>query len=245
MSEFFHLSARLAALSLSILVTSQFAQAAEYQKNGLPCVAEICVGDGLAEMAKVPWERAKLPFASLASKQTIYMSDEKVSQGRADLIRADYRGDLGKAMPYLDGKGFDAAALPALARVTAVCSSDQTLRGTYMSPSGHPTSVLISLTSYGGSTDQQRWMVTSISRDYPSAVSREQKDEIENELKSRYADFRRGNKRVRNSKPVPAQFSNTFGSVYGFQLTMFLGLEEGNRLKQHPLCGGSNKVKVD
>jgi hypothetical protein len=34
-----------------------FAQS--YEKNGLPCIAELCVGDGLEELSRIKWDRAK------------------------------------------------------------------------------------------------------------------------------------------------------------------------------------------
>ena len=42
---------------LGMMLLPAFAD--EYKKNGLPCVAEICIGDGLEEMARVKWEDKK------------------------------------------------------------------------------------------------------------------------------------------------------------------------------------------
>ena len=49
---------KLVILALSLMATQSICSAQQVEKNGLPCVAELCLGDGLAELSKVHWDRA-------------------------------------------------------------------------------------------------------------------------------------------------------------------------------------------
>lgn len=228
----------LFAIAILFFATAScFAQ--EFEKNGLPCVAELCLGDGLAELSKVHWERAKNTFSD--PKKPLYTSTRKLSDGEIKLVKSVFRGDVGSVAPFLKDNLFDSGALAALSRITAACSRHE-LIGTYTTQSGNPTRVGISLIPNQTDTTKHQWTVISITRSFPTAVSNEQKAEVESQLAERYAAF--DIRKTRNAKPGEGRFDWNFGS-FGFNLLLWRGIEEGNRMKLHPACSGTEKVRID
>jgi hypothetical protein len=138
------------------------ASAQSYEKNNLPCIPELCLGDSLAELGKLKWDRAKSPF-SLTSGKPDYVGSRPLSSYELAEAKRVYRGDVNKAAPYLSTGAFDQTTIPLLAAVTAACQK-QELQGAFTSPSGNPTIVKISLLPDRGDAAIQRWTVTSISR---------------------------------------------------------------------------------
>ena len=227
---------------LALLAAPHLCLAQELEKNGLPCVAEVCLGDGIAELSKVQWDRAKNPFSS--AQKPLYTSTRKVSEGEMKILNSRFRGDLAQGAPFLYDNLFDASALQPLARVTAACERNE-LIGTYTTASGNPTRVAIALTPSQTDTTVQRWTVVSISRSFPAAVSNEQKSQVEAQLAERYRKFGAGNMHIKNPKPGEGRFFANYGTSFGFQLSLFRGIEEANRMKLHPSCGGTGTVKID
>jgi hypothetical protein len=225
-----------------LLLTAPLCLAQEFEKNGLPCVAEICLGDGIAELSKVQWDRAKNPFDK--SEKPNYTATRKVSEREMKFLQSNFRGDLAQAAPFLYDKMFDSGALSSLPRVTAACEKNE-LIGTYTTQSGNPTRVGIALTPSQADTSKQRWTVVSIVRTFPAAVSNEQKTQVEAQLAERYHAFGANNRKIKNPKPGEGRFYFIHGSPFGFNLLLFRGIEEVNRLKLHPACGGTAKVKID
>jgi len=216
--------------------------AQEFAKNGLPCVSEICLGDGIAELSKVQWDRAKNPFSS--QQMPLYTAVRKVNASETQIVKLKFRGDTEQAAPFLLDQQFDALALPSLAHITAACEQNE-LIGTYTTQSGNPTRVGISLIPRQSDTSVQHWTVTSIVRTFPKAVSAEQKAEVEAELTNRYYAFGANNPGIKNAKPGEGRFFSNYGSTFGFHLSLFTGIDKANRLKLHPSCGGTTKIKID
>ncbi|MFM8900187.1 MAG: hypothetical protein ACKOF9_09615, partial [Burkholderiales bacterium] len=93
------MSLKAIILALPLFTAPHICLAQELEKNGLPCVAEICLGDGIAELSKVQWDRAKNPFSS--PQKQLYTATRKVSEGEMKLVQSRFRGDLGQAAPFL------------------------------------------------------------------------------------------------------------------------------------------------
>ena len=216
------------------------AQAQELQKNGLPCVAEICLGDGIDALGKVQWDRAKNPFSTPA--KPLYTATRKLREGEMKMLQAQFRGDLSAAGPFLSDKMFDALALPALARVSAACAPHE-LIGTYTTSAGNPTRVGIALIPDQTDTSKQQWTVISITRSLPAAVTEQQKNDARAQLAERYQAF--DLRKTKNAKPGEGRMSINNSGNFGFFLLLFRGIEEADRMKQHPQCGGGAKVKLD
>lgn len=236
------MSVKSTLLVLSFGIASGVCVAQDLEKDGLPCVAEICVGDGLSELSKIQWDRSKNPFSP--PNKPIYTSTRKVSDIEMRNIRKNFRGDVTKAAAYIGSNVFDSIALPALAKVTAACTPSD-LTGTFTSNGGNPTRVTIALIPRSQDNTKQQWTVVSIARNFPKAVTEVQKAEVETELVKRYFKYGAKNPGIKNAKPGEARFWGNFGSDFGFSLTMFQGLEMRDRLNSHPLCGGTAKVSVD
>ncbi|MFT7722343.1 MAG: hypothetical protein QM788_05880 [Roseateles sp.] len=227
-------------VTVAMITTPAFSQGATYEKNGLPCVAEICLGDGIPELSKVKWDRSKNPFSS--PQKPLYTSAKKVTDGEKRLLASRFKGDTAGALPFLADSLFDSTALAGLARVTAACERHE-LIGTYTTESGLPTRVGISLIPGQSDTSTQHWTVTSIIRYFPAAVTNAQKTELESQLGERYRAF--DITKTKNAKPGEGRYSKNFGPSFGFNLLLFRGIEEGNRLKMHTACGGSSKIAID
>jgi len=229
-------------LALPVFAAPHICLAQETVKNGLPCVAEICLGDGIAELSKVQWDRAKNPFSS--PQKPLYTASRKTSEGEMKLVQSRFRGELASAAPFLYDNMFDSGALPILSQVIAACEKNE-LIGTYTTQSGNPTRVGIALTPSQTDTSKQQWTVISIVRTFPAAVSNEQKAQIEAQLTERYHAFGANNRSIKNAKPGEGRFFFINGSPFGFHLSLFRGIDEGNRMKLNPACGGTSKVKID
>jgi hypothetical protein len=216
--------------------------AQDYEKNGQPCLAEVCIGDSLADLAKTKWDAAKVGGYVNNNYQAVAVS--KITTNDLERLKPFYPQPAASAAPYLHYKLFDNAALATLSGVTAACA-DHVLTGTFTSASGNPTMVMISLMSDAADPSRQTWRVRNVIRKFPGAVSKEQVAEVRAQLKERYARYIVGNPKVGGGKPGEGRV--TLGGYSDVQFGMYMrrGPEEANRLKLHPACGGSAKVKLD
>jgi hypothetical protein len=99
--------------SLVLLIPTTI-PAQQYEKNGLPCIPELCIGDGLPELGKIKWDRAKSDF-SITGKPD-YVGSQPLTATAVTLIKKDYRGDVTKATPYLSYQASDNNGLALLAK---------------------------------------------------------------------------------------------------------------------------------
>jgi hypothetical protein len=82
-------------------------RAQSYEKNNMPCVAELCVGDGLADRFHVKWEPAKDPIGTPVRSRSL---------APYELARTSetFRGNVKLVAPYLSAGTFDNNTLPLL-----------------------------------------------------------------------------------------------------------------------------------
>lgn len=224
-------------LALPLLAIGPAALAQSQEKNGLPCVTEICLGDGLPELGKIQWTPAHTSFKINNKVQPT--SERKLSEDDLRSLRALFPS-AGEAAPYLYEKQFDAGALPALARVTAACDVNE-LFGSFGS-SAAPTKVGISLMPTAADPSRQAWTVTSIVREFPDVSSIEQKASVTLMLNRRYAKFGAGTRELPETKPGDGRFFLGGMSSFGFGLSLVRAPEEDKRLKLHALCAAPGKV---
>ena len=218
-----------------------FAQS--YEKKGLPCIAELCIGDGLEELGKIKWDRAKSAFSLMGKPD--YVGSRPLQASDITTLKQIYRGDVSKATSYLSYEAFDTKAISLLANITAACGRKE-LQGAYTSESGNPTTVKIALLTDKNDVAIQRWTVTSISRSFPAAVSAAQQADIRKQLDERYGrfSFSRGRQPgvdatydIRPADPV-------MGGKYGFFLLLNQRPNDYERYLQHPVCGGNQKISI-
>ena len=222
------------ALALPLLAMPPACFAQPLEKNGLPCLLELCVGDGLAELAKLQWVPAQTSFKINNKVQNT--AERKLSDDDLKGLKALYP-NAGEAAPYLYEKQFDSGALAMLARVTAACDINE-LIGTFGNREAAPTRVGISLMPSLADPGKHVWTVTSIVREFPSAASIEQKAELTGMLKRRYAKFGAGSRELPPAKPGEGRFFLGGMANFGFGLSLVRAEDEASRLKTHPMCKG-------
>lgn len=233
----------LSSACLSLLITGGSARAeeSEFIRNGHACLKELCIGDGLDVLAKVKWMTAVSPSSGRENKS---VRDRKVGRGDVSRVARRYKGETAGIVSYLADDRFDGESISGLRKVTAACET-HALQGNFVTESGNPTLVLISLTPDVGNPAIQKWQVRRITRKIPSVVTSEQQAETKGVLESRYFPF---TLRERTKSPVPIDMFQT-GNSSGFSFTLSSAsvLNESQMLKQHPSCGGigAGKVNID
>ena len=220
----------LSIFSLKVYATSEVSNS-EYVKNGMPCIAEICLGDGLTELKKIKFIKVDKP----------YMNKDSFA-----LIEKLYKGNLKASAPYLyESWGrvvryFDNKLLSNLSEVIADCGNTAKLYGKFITYTGNPTQIAIELLPLSGDNMTQKWTVVEISRQFPKAISNEQKQEISNELEQRYGSFDTLKLLGQKAQGNTPSFSG------GAALRLELEVSNlRNRQLSHPACGGSSKVTID
>lgn len=231
---------KLFALALPLLAVQSTCMAQDLEKKGLPCVAELCLGDGLAELSKIQWTPAENAYK--INNKVQLTSARKLTDDDIRSLRATwpYSGD---AAPYLYDKQFDSNALPALAHVFAACESNE-LFGTYGGSGDTPTRVGISLTQSLTDPSKQEWTVTTIVRDFPSAKSNDDKSVITKLLNERYAKFGAGRTDVPPAKVGEGRYFPGGMTRFGFGLSLYRGNDEASRLKTNPICHAAEKGRA-
>jgi len=235
------MSGKFSYFLILLLPATSFAQG--YQKNDLPCISELCVGDGLPELEKIKWDRAKSDFSITGEPD--YVGSRPLPGSAVNLVKQVYRGDLTKSAPYLSSQTFDGGALTLLTKVVAACST-QELRGTFTSPNGNPTTVKIALLSDSKDPATQRWTVISISRNFPSAITDAQKIDIRKQLDERYGRFSVSRGRQHGINAIYSVHDDPLQKGrFGFNLSLKIPVNELEQERKHPACGGQRKVSID
>lgn len=225
---------KVIALALPLFAMQSTCLAQGVDKKDLPCVGELCLGDGIAELSKIQWAPAQGAF-KIDSKVQL-SSARKLSEDDLRTVNATFP-NAGEAAPYLYDKKFDASALPSLTRLAAACETNE-LFGTYGATTETPTRVGISLTPILAEPGKQAWAVTTIVREFPSAMTNVQKSEITSQLNQRYAKYGAGNPNIQPAKAGEARFFPSGMTRFGFGLSLVRATDEAARLKQHPVCAG-------
>lgn len=214
-------------LAVSLISIQSICHADEYVKDGKPCVKEICVGDGLGELSKINW------------KKSILLKPPQYFTFAIEHFNKDYRGDLKKSKDYLLQKTFDSTALKYFSDVKAYCGNDffSYPTGTYTSKDGNQTEVTISLEPDAINLDSldQKWTVVKIRRQY-MVKSDQQRREI----------FEANNERYKSLTEAPGSGYNKSDFFEGSLILTFNHRPNvTEQAKLNPLCGGSEKVKID
>jgi uncharacterized protein len=213
---------------------------AKYEKNGMPCMAELCLGDGLPELEKISWK-------TLRDYNSV-----QPTKGQYENMRETYQGDLNPAAVYFSTGTFDGSALPPLGGITVACKLER-LRGEYTSPSGHRTEVEIALVPNADDVSKQSWRAIRMRRFLPG-LSQTQKASIFSQTRETFKKWDVANaRRVVGKSPYGgATFSMMpYEPDWGFELTM-----DGTKrdidervvmtlLERNPNCQSSKPVSID
>lgn len=215
---------RIFVLLVSILGAQSVVAAEAVFKNGQPCMDGLCIGDGLAEVARIKWDPAivQVPFEPKEPIASLKVKDKRKAE-----IERIYRGDLGKAMPFLAGSAFDLSAVPAL-KGLAVCEHRGGIVGTFTGQDGNPTQVGLKLLPDPNDSKVQRWTVTNFERHFVNAKTEQQQDAVRAQMDKLYAAAV-----ATDVKPRQGMYHMSGDRVY---LTMKVEREAYAALKTHPLC---------
>ena len=92
----------------------------------------------------------------------------------------------------------------------------------------------------------QRWTVISITRNFPAAVSDAQKSDIRKQLDERYGRFNVNHGMQRGIDAIYSIHDDPLlKGPYGFTLSLKVPINEYERERRHPECGGQRKISPD
>lgn len=234
------MSFKVIAVALTLCGAHVYGLGQPLEKNGLPCVAELCIGDGLAELAKIQWTPAQSSYK--VNNKVQLTAAKKLSDDDLRMVNSTFP-TAGEAAPFLHDRVFDASALPVLSRVAAACQANE-LTGTYGAGTDTPTRVGISLTPSLADASKHIWTVTTITREFPSAATNDARAEITKLLTRSYGRFGAGTRTVED-KPGAGRFFPSGMAKFGFGLSLNRGSDEAARLMAHPSCSSGDKAKAN
>ena len=193
--------------------------AAVYEKNGLPCLAELCIGDGLSELKKIKWNKIK--WKEMSSEESSYYLAS---------FKTEFKGEISNEVSSaLLARAFDAEVVPMLSGITAACNDDRDLRGSYTSEAGNEVTVVIHMRPKSKGSTEQQWTVLAMGVNSNARLNESGVKEAEKKLSERYQKFI-------TDKTVPFSFDgNSDRFNYGFRLE--------SPFMPPPQC--FNKVNID
>lgn len=233
-----------ALLTVSLISIQSLCYAGEYVKNGMPCVKEICIGDGVDELTKVNWDKVNVKPNPKAFMYTLYIKNR-------DKELQTYIGKTKNLANYLGMHKFDSSTIGHLNEVTAVCDTPTLggLTGTYKSKDGNLTEVEIELIPDQQNFDSltQSWVVTEIARTFKIA-SPQQREEVTEEMNTRYSFVDKNifdDKGYTKKYASEASFGKSIVNNNNLNLRLVKDNHEKNRASIHPGCPGATEIKMD
>ena len=230
-------------ITLLLIFIQSICFAQVYEKGGFPCVAEICIGDGLSELKNVEWDPVFKKMYSAKER------DNYLANGKLEAINNRYRGNISKdAALYLDSERFDSKSLSLLTEISALCGDGGYLKGNYKTKGGNDTQVSIRLLPNSQGSNEQQWTVVHIRRFVSTPMNKQDIKAAEKELSERYKAFNTvDEKGYQKTKPTEkgAFTFNDFTSYFTFDLEY--SSEDYNRFRKTnrlpPQC--TKKINID
>ncbi|MEO8388000.1 hypothetical protein [Polaromonas sp.] len=219
------------------------------EKNDMPCVKEICLGDGMQELQKINWEKAREFPRAFSSASGDFIASRRTSSSELAEMLKNYKGPasviraVSAYLPadYRSGH-FDSTSLPLLSKMEAGCRP-YPLEGRYTPQGGFPTAVAIGLfASADGSS--QSWKVFEINRYFPQNLTAAQLSQINGQVETSYQKWLDGKRHVY----ITLASQSFAGSNVYFQMSSTgnpnLALYRDESMR-HPLCGGTQKLQIN
>ena len=206
--------------------------------NGMPCVAEVCLGNSLKNLANIKW-------LSVDSKIAPY---RRIQAIKGTLLGTD--ASIKAFVPYLysfsmDKKGIVAASHVKICEISRI----NNLRGTYLSKSGNKVNVEFMLVSSSDGKSQD-FSVSNITTTLAntSRLTGDQIDEVNRDLATKYGALR--NTILSNPQDEVKVYANH--SLYGGRdVEIILNFNSGmsfpdraRLLRKYPGCA-SPKINID
>lgn len=168
-------TSRLFKVALTIMLFGALMEAQPPLAAEMPCVKEVCIGDGLDKLRGIPFKAINPERAQRVSK-------------RKQIDRAEMYGLQSAELPaYLALGEFDENALDDMAKIKAACHPLNGLEGTYVSESGYRTNVQVGL--WPDKSGNMKWLVKGISRAYKGMKSRSESNQLVQDLQQKYAKW--------------------------------------------------------
>jgi len=164
----------LLVIALVIAMTLCALEATAAAPEPMPCVDEICLGDGIHRLDTIQWD--DIPGTTARA----------MSGRQRQKLEALYKGRFDDIAPGLAHGTFDHRVLRRLDRVEAACGGNS-LTGQFTSAGGNPTRVTLSLLP--DASGRQSWQVTAITRSFPAAKNRRQQQDVQQQLDARYGRY--------------------------------------------------------
>ena len=205
-----------------------------YEKNGSPCVAELCIGDGISELKNIQWKSVE--------EKKIKRDDTLAN------VKLGLRGKIpAEAIPFLEARKFDTTVLPLISEITAACTSNfgasndySSLRGEYVSNTGNRTEVGIQLLPKSAGSSEQQWTVSYIRRFVETPMNSQDVAAAEHQLAERYKKFVQSNSYGYTGKADEIYLYRFNSASQGFYFDLQLKDRQPHMPSQ---C--ANKVNID
>lgn len=210
-------------------------------KASNPCVAEVCIGDGLKKLSNINW----IEGAGVWKNINLEIQHSQEYELRA--LEQKFQGNVIPAAEYIKFKSFNKLALPKLEKITASCEYTPLL-GRFISNSGNMTDVEIALLPVVGEPSSQQWKVLRITRHLNTIVTQEQGTDAVKILSERYREYfystTRNVKEGDSEISISQNYSNEPSSII-FTLSYVFFTDVNDKLKKNNFCGGARKANVD
>jgi len=221
--------ASLTFVALVIAMTMGAQAAAAASPEPMPCVDQICLGDGTKALGTTNWDE----IPSAAARPMTRRQQQKLD--------ATYKGRFDEIASSLAQGKFDHRVLRRLDRVEAACGGNS-LTGQFTSAGGNPTRVTLSLLP--NASGQQSWQVTAITRTFPAARNRRQQQEVQQQLDARYGRY---DMHRRSLKPGEASYLYSWVGMPALVLNLVVPLPAvlETRYAMNPLCPRARALSID
>lgn len=210
------------------------AAAPAHVKEGLPCVAELCIGDDVLQLAEdLAWQPVVNPANGVP------LAASRVSTAYLDHLKLAVRGPdaaVEAVAPYWVLRRFDADGLRALSAIRAICGTlgfAGRLQASYLGGAGELTEVGFEPIASADAA-QQRFRIVEIRRFPPPGTDAAQLQAIAAAARSRYAGLA---PYAASEQPAAAWVAGP-GRAPHLRLLAPTGDAADNayRLRQHPDC---------
>ncbi len=198
----------------------------------MPCVKEICIGDGLDKLRGIKFQPVNPSRVERVSKRK--------QADRAEM----YGGFQGTQPPaFLMLAEFDENSLDEIAKIKVACHPYNQLEGAYVSESGHKTNIQIAL--WPNKTGEMKWLVKGISRAYKGLESRGESDQLIQDLREKYAKWDMG----KVGQPKSGSAGMLLVPLKEPILTLILAptaeMIQADMYKKNPLCKPTKRTNLD
>ena len=186
-------------LAVFLALHSGASMAGEYEKDGWPCVRELCIGDRLDDLSKIKWEKVALKKQEKKKPSTTVADDvERVFRGSRSAGVNGPSASMAVLVQYFESSGgtFDSGLLKELPKLYT-CNQLQ-LKGVFYTASGLKTEVTILLIPLPDAQSQE-WRVVSITRYWQTSMTNDQRSTLISTVEGNYFAYV-GDKR----RPTPA-----------------------------------------